>query len=51
LAVHFAEKIIKEKLFAPTPGKERKISKEICSNIQEVDIETIEQVESKEIGG
>ncbi|MEA3313315.1 MAG: IS1634 family transposase, partial [Caldisericota bacterium] len=51
LAVYFADKIIKEKLFAPAPGKERKISKEICSNIQEVDLETIEQVDSKEIGG
>jgi hypothetical protein len=51
LAVHFAEKIIKEKLFAPAPGKERRISKEISSNIQEVDLETIEQVDSKEIGG
>jgi hypothetical protein len=51
LAVHFAEKIIKEKLFTPAPGKKRKISKEISSNIQEVDLETIEQVDSKEIGG
>ena len=51
LAIHFAEKIIKEKLFAITPDKERKISKDISSNFQEVDLETIEQVESKEIGG
>lgn len=51
LAVHFAEKIIKEKLFVPAPGKERNISKEISSNFQEVDLETIEQVDSKEIGG
>jgi len=51
LAGHFAEKIIKEKLFTPAADKERKISKEVCSNIQEVDLESIEQVESKEIGG
>ena len=51
LAVQFSEKIIKEKLFGPAPGKERKISKEVCSNLQEVDLDTIEQVDSKEIGG
>lgn len=51
LAVHFAEKIIKEKLFTTAPAKERNISKEISSNFQEVDLETIEQVDSKEIGG
>ena len=51
LAVHFAEKIIKEKLFNSAPDKERKISKEISSNIQEVDLESIEQIDSKEIGG
>jgi len=51
LARHFAEKIIKEKLFAPAVNKEKKISKEISNNIQEVDLESIEQVESKEIGG
>jgi uncharacterized protein (DUF2249 family) len=51
LAVHFAEKIIKEKLFDAAPGRKRKISKEISSNFQKVDLETIEQAESKEIGG
>ena len=51
LARHFADKIVKEKLFAFTPDKERTISKEILSNIQEVDIESVEQVDSKEIGG
>jgi len=51
LAKHFAEKIIKEKLFIPTPDKEKKISKEILNNIQEVDLESIEQIDSKDIGG
>ena len=51
LARHFADKIVKEKLFAFTPDKERTISKEILRNIQEVDIESVEQVDSKEIGG
>lgn len=51
LAVHFAEKIIKEKLFGSTPDKQKKISKEIGNNFQEVDLETIEQIDSKEIGG
>jgi|TARA_R110002050_G_C8916939_1_gene511181 hypothetical protein len=51
LARQFAEKIIKEKLFIPSPDKEKKISKEILKNIQEVDIESIEQIDSKEIGG
>ncbi|MDI9562534.1 MAG: IS1634 family transposase [Pseudomonadota bacterium] len=51
LARHFADKIVKEKLFAFTPDKERTISKEILRNFQEVDIESVEQVDSKEIGG
>lgn len=51
LATQFAEKIIKEKLFSPTPEKKKKISKEITNNIQEVDLDSIEQIESKEIGG
>jgi len=51
LARHFAEKIIKEKLFAPASDKKKKISKEILNNIQEVDLESIEQIDSKEIGG
>lgn len=51
LARYFAEKIIKEKLFAPvTLNKEKKISKEILNYIQEVDLDSIEQIESKEIG-
>lgn len=51
LARHYAEKIVKEKLFAPAPGKEKKVSKEITNTLQEVDLESIEQVDSKEIGG
>jgi len=51
LARTFAEKIIKEKLFVPVPNKEKKISKEILNNYQEVDLESIEQIDSKEIGG
>lgn len=51
LARHFAEKIIKEKLFVSSPDKEKKLSKEILNNIQEVDLESIEQINSKDIGG
>jgi len=51
LARPFAEKIIKEKLFIPASNKEKKISKEILNNYQEVDLESIEQIDSKEIGG
>lgn len=51
LARPFAEKIIKEKLFVPATNKEKKISKEILNNYQEVDLESIEQIDSKEIGG
>ncbi|MFA5418971.1 MAG: IS1634 family transposase [Bacteroidales bacterium] len=51
LARHFAQKIIKEKLFAPASDKKKKISKEIINNIEEVDLESIEQIDSKEIGG
>ena len=51
LARHFAEKIIKDKLFAPALNKSKKISKEITNNIQEVDLESVEQIDSKEIGG
>lgn len=51
LARLFAEKIIKEKLFVPAPNKEKRISKEVLNNYQEVDLESIEQVDSKEIGG
>jgi hypothetical protein len=51
LARPFAEKIIKEKLFVPVPNKGKKISKEILNNYQEVDLESAEQIDSKEIGG
>lgn len=51
LAGHYAEKIVKEKLFTPSPGKENKVSKEIVNNIHAVDLESTEQVDSKEIGG
>ena len=50
IAQKFADKIISNKLFA-TNNKKSKIEKEIESNYQEVDLETIEQIESKEIGG
>ncbi len=51
LATQFAEKIIKEKLFSSTPDKKKQVSKEITNNIQEVNLDSIEQIESKEIGG
>jgi len=50
IAQKFAGKIIKNKLFT-TGNKTSKIEKEIQSNYQEVDLESIEQIESKGIGG
>ena len=51
LAKEFSDKIISEKLFvSPAPNK-KSISKEILRNYQEVDIDTIEQIESRNIGG
>ncbi len=51
LAGHFAEKIVKDKLFSPAPNKERQLSKAIQNNVQEVDLESMEQIQSREIGG
>lgn len=51
LAGNFAEKIVKNKLFSPSPDKERQLSKTIKNNIQEVDLESIEQIQSRSIGG
>lgn len=50
IAQSFADKIIKQKLFVAKKPDTRSISKEISNNYQEVDIESIEQVESKGIG-
>jgi len=50
IAQKFANKIIKNKLFMPNSHKS-KIEREIKNNYQEVDLESIEQIESKEIGG
>lgn len=49
-AQEFADKIIRNKLFT-TSDKKSKIEREVKNNYQEVDLETIEQIESKEIGG
>ena len=46
----FAEKIIKGKLFV-TNKKTRTLTKEVENNYQNIDIETFEQEESKDIGG
>lgn len=51
LAQQFANKIITEKLFVTQSSNKKSISKEIARNYQEVDLDTIEQIESKEIGG
>ena len=51
LAGYFAEKIVKDKLFSPVPNKERQLSKAVLNNVQEVDLESIEQIQSREIGG
>jgi len=49
-AQFFAEKIIKEKLFVGAK-KVKSLTKEVKQNYQNVDIETVEQIESKDIGG
>ena len=46
----FADKIIKNKLFVDRK-KTRTLTKEVENNYQNIDIETIEQEESKDIGG
>ena len=51
LAQQFANKIITEKLFVTQSSNKKSISKEISRNYQEVDLDTIEQIESREIGG
>jgi hypothetical protein len=50
IAQKFADNIIKNKLFT-TNNHKSKIEKEIKNNYQEIDLESIEQIESKEIGG
>ncbi len=50
IAQEFASKIISNKLFS-TNNNKSKIEKEIKNNYQEVDLKTIEQIESKQIGG
>lgn len=50
IAQKFADKIIKNKLFT-TNNTKSKIEKEVKNNYQEVDLESIEQIDSKEIGG
>ncbi len=47
----FSKKIIAEKLFVRTAPDKKSISKEISRNYQEVDLDTIEQIESLNIGG
>jgi len=51
LAQGFSRKIVTEKLFITTPPDKKRISKEISRNYQEVDLDTIEQVESRNMGG
>jgi len=50
LAQEFSKKIIAEKLFITTASDKKRISKEISRNYQEVDLDTIEQIESLNIG-
>jgi hypothetical protein len=49
LAQSFAQQIEKEKIFPSKKGKT--ISKEIKNNYQNVDLESLEQIESKDVGG
>lgn len=51
LAQEFSKKIVTEKLFITTPPDKKRISREISKNYQEVDLDTIEQVESRNMGG
>jgi len=51
LAQEFSKKIITEKLFIITPPDKKRISKEISTHYQEVDLDTIEQIESRNMGG
>ena len=50
LAQSYADKIIRKGIF-PVKKKSRAISQEISSDYQEVDINSIEQIESRTIGG
>ncbi len=49
LAQSFAKQISREKIFSPTKGK--LISNEIKNTYQNIDLDTIEQIESKDMGG
>lgn len=49
-AQFYADKIIKEKLFTDS-RKVKSLTKEVERNYQNIDVETIEQIESKDIGG
>lgn len=49
LAQSFAKQISKEKIFSPNKGKA--ISKEVESNYQNINLDSLEQTESKDIGG
>ncbi len=51
LAQEFSQRIISEKLFVITPPDKKRVSKEISKNYQEVDIDTLEQIESRNMGG
>jgi len=51
IAQEFSQKIITDKLFITTATDKRSISKEISRNFQEVDLDTIEEIESRNIGG
>jgi hypothetical protein len=51
LAQEFSKIIITQKLFISTASHKKSISKEISRNYQEVDLDTIEQIESRNIGG
>lgn len=51
LAQEFSKKIITEKLFILPPPDKKRVSKEISTLYQEVDLDTIEQIESRNMGG
>jgi hypothetical protein len=47
LATGFAAKIVKDKLFGQSPDKKRQLSKPVQKSIQEVDLESMEQLQSR----
>lgn len=50
-AQDFSKKIISEKLFSRNRGSKKEIAEEVTNRYQEVDLETMEDIESRSMGG